>query len=321
MRRRAHSSRLGWTVVRRLGDLVIVALLVVTLTGLLIQLAPGDPARSILGEKAPAESVAALRAQLNLDDSIFQQIATWIGHAFTGDLGHSLASGMPVTEIIGDALPVTGTIVLGAVVISLLVGVPLGLLAAISHGRWPDRVINVFAISVLSVPAFAVALLLILGLALTLHLAPTGGWGDGWPGNLRYAWLPSVALAALVMPQVLRTTRESAAAVIGSEFMDAAEARGLSRGRIVVSHLLPNSILPVIAVVGFNASALIGGAVVIEAVFGLPGLGQVLTDAVGGRDYPLLQGVALVSALIVVLLNLLTDVLYAVADPRVRVSA
>lgn len=320
MTRRAHSSRLAWTVVRRLGDLVIVALLVVTLTGLLIQLAPGDPARSILGSKAPAESVAALRAQLNLDDPLFQQIGTWVGNALTGDLGRSLASGQPVTEIVGDALPVTATIVLGAVIVSLLVGVPLGLLAAISRGRWPDRAINAFAISLLSVPAFAVALLLILGLALALHLAPTGGWGDGWPGNLRYAWLPSIALAAFLMPQVLRTTRESAAAVTGSEFMDAAEARGLSRARIVVSHLLPNSILPVIAVVGVNASAMIGGAVVIEAVFGLPGLGQTLTDAVGGRDYPLLQGVALVAALIVVLLNLLTDLLYAVADPRVRVG-
>lgn len=321
MTRRAHGSRVAWTVGRRVGDLVIVALLVVTLTGLLVQLAPGDPARAILGAKAPAESVAALRAQLHLDDPLLQQIGTWIGNAFTGDLGRSLASGQPVTQVVGDALPVTATIIVGAVILSLLVGVPLGLLAAVSRGRWPDRVINVFAISVLSIPVFAVALLLILGLALGLGLAPTGGWGDGWPDNLRYAWLPSVALTALVMPQVLRTTRESASAVVGSEFMDAAEARGLSRARIVVGHLLPNSILPVIAVVGFNASALIGGSVVVEAVFGLPGLGQTLTDAVGARDYPLLQGIALVAALVVVLINLLTDVLYAVADPRVRVSS
>jgi peptide/nickel transport system permease protein len=305
----------------RVGEVALVAVLVVVLTALLVRLTPGDPARGILGERASAASVQQLRVQLGLDRPLLTQIGHTLGDAARGDLGTSLVRrDRGVASIVGEALPITLSLIVGATLISVFVGVPLGLLGAMTSRRRVDRLVNVFSITVLSVPPFVLSLLLLLVLALGLGLAPSGGWGTGWPDNLRYAWVPSLALSGLLMPQVIRTTRQTARELQSQEFVEAAEARGLSPTRVALRHILPNSALPIVTIVGFNAAALLGGAVVVEAVFGIPGFGQVLVDAVQSRDYPVIQGVALASALLVVGLNLLIDVFYSVADPRSRLS-
>jgi len=199
-----------------------------------------------------------------------------------------------------------------------VVGIPLGLWAGVSRRRGVSRGISSAALVLLSLPPFALSLVLLLIIAVGLKLAPAGGWGDGWPENFRYMWLPSLSLSALVLPQVIRTVRQTASEAAAHDFVEAARSRGLSPTRIALRHILPNCLLPVITVIGLNAAALIAGAVVIEAVFGLPGIGGVLSSAVNERDYTVIQGVALVTAVAVITINLVTDLLYALVDPRVR---
>jgi peptide/nickel transport system permease protein len=239
-----------------------------------------------------------------------------------GDLGSSLVDrGRSVISIVMDAVPITLTLIALTVVISALVGIALGLWGALTRYRAVDEGVSALAIGMLALPPFVLSLVLLLVVAVRWGVAPAGGWGDGWPQNLAYIWLPAVALSGLLMPQVLRTVRQSAGEIRGHEFVESARARGLSASSVTLRHVLPNASLPVITVLGLNAAALIGGAVVVEVVFGIPGLGQVLDQAVSARDYPVIQGVALITALIVVLINGLTDLAYVVIDPRVRVAA
>lgn len=302
-------------------DMVVVTLLVFLLTVVLSRATGGSPGRAILGNRASQGQVDALNAELGADRPVLEQIFTTIGGYFRGDLGMSFVTPTKsVASLVLEALPVTLTIVVLTVLISLVGGVVLGLVGS-SRNRGASRFVSGLSITILAVPPFALALLLILTIALGLGLAPAGGWVSGWPGALRYAWLPSLALSGVLLPQVARIVQQKASELDREDFIEAAEARGLSPRRILVRHILPNSLLPVITIIGFNASALISGAVVVEAVFGIPGFGQVLGDAVAQRDYPVVQGLALAAALIVVLINFTSDVLYLVADPRTRVAA
>ena len=303
------------------GKLVLVALLVAVFTSILIHVSPGDPARTILGNRASAAQVADLRRQLHLNVPLWDQTWLSVRGAATGNLGLSLSQpGRSVLSIIFSALPVTLTLIAIAVVISAAAGVTLGLWGALTSHRAVDESLSASSIALLALPPFVLALLLLAFVAVDWQIAPAGGWGQGWPEHLRYAWLPSLALCGLLMPQVLRTVRQTAGEVRTHDFIEAAHSRGLSSIRITMRHVLPNAGLPVITVLGLNAAGLIAGAVVVEAVFGLPGLGQVLQEAVAARDYPLLQGVALVTALLVVLINAATDLTYALVDPRTRVK-
>jgi peptide/nickel transport system permease protein len=311
----------GRRLLRLLGEMAIVAVLVVVFTNLLIRLAPGDPARVILGTKASPEQIAALRDQLGLDTPLPQQVVGMLVDLSRGDLGATLADpDRSVMSLIVDALPVTLTLIVLTVVISGVVGILLGLWGALSRRRAVDQGVSAGAIALLALPPFVLSLLLLLLVAVAWGLAPAGGWGDGWPGNLAYAWLPALALCGLLMPQVIRTVRQNAGELRSQEFVESAHSLGLSPIRVNLRHILPNASLPVITVLGLNAAALIAGAVVVESVFGIPGLGQVLEDAVASRDYPVIQGVALVTALIVVLINAATDLIYGLVDPRVRVQ-
>jgi peptide/nickel transport system permease protein len=297
----------------------LVAAIVVVLSTLLIHLAPGDPARVILGVRASPEAVTTLRAELGLNHSVGTQILHSFERLAHGDLGTSVVNhGESVSSIVGQAFPITAGVIVGALLIAMMVGIPLGLTAGLTRRQGVSRGISTAALALLSLPPFALAFLLLLGVALGLKLAPAGGWEPGWPGNLKYVWLPSLALSGLVLPQVLRTVRQTAAELAAHDFVEAARSRGLSPARIAYRHILPNCVLPVITVIGLNAAALIAGAVVIEAVFGLPGLGGALQTAVNHRDYSVIQGIALATALAVIAINLVTDLLYALADPRVR---
>lgn len=311
----AWALRVGRVVL----NLVVVVVLVVVLTSLLIHVAPGDPARQILGNRAPAEQVTALRQQMGLDQPFVSQLATTLRGFVTGDLGTSFVHrDRSVLSMIVGALPVTAAVVGLAVAFSAVFGLLAGLLAAMVRRRAIDHAVSAGAVALFATPPFVLSLLLLLVLGVWLAAAPVGGWGHGWPDNLRYTWLPALALSGVLLPQIVRTVRQAAGDVHTLEFVEAGVARGISPLRLAFRHVLPNASLPVITVLGFNVAALITGAVVVEAVFGVPGFGGLLQDAIAARDYPVIQGVALASAVLVVLLNAVTDLTYAAVDPRVR---
>jgi peptide/nickel transport system permease protein len=301
---------------------IAVAFGVVLVTFLLVHLVPGDTASTILGPRASEESLAALRAELNLDRSLPAQFGMYLGDLARGDLGTSISRGnRPVLDVIGPRVGVTLSIIVATLFISALVGVVLGLLAGLSKKRAVDPGIRVAVITMLGTPTFYIGLLLILFVGVRWGLAPAGGWGDGWPDNFRYLWLPSLALSFYLIPIMTRAVRQAARDTEREQFIEAAIVRGLSPRRVVWRHILPNSALPLVTLIGYNAAALIAGAVVVEAVFGIPGLGTELVRATGRRDYPVVQGVALVAGLFVVFVNLLTDAVYRGLDPRLRVRS
>ncbi|MBY4130246.1 ABC transporter permease [Rhodococcus fascians] len=305
-------------VVGRMAELVLVVAFLMVFISVVIRLIPGDPALAILGARASSTQIDSLREQLGLNVPVPTQIAQSLWGAVQGDFGDSLTQGRPVLEIVLEALPVTLSIVLIATLLSVLIGIPIGLIPAIRNSKLMGSFISTTSLVFLAVPPFVFALLLILVFAINLGLAPAGGWGGSWPANLTYAWLPAFALALGITPTLVRAVHRSAGEVMNEEFIDAATARGIPRHRVVFGHLLPNVMLPVITLVGFNASFLLAGAIVIEAVFGIPGFGQVVQIAVSSRDYPLILGLTVVSGIFVITINLLTDLMHAVADPRIR---
>jgi peptide/nickel transport system permease protein len=300
-------------------QIVIVALLVTVGTDLAVRLIPGDPARSILGGRASPDALAALRDELGLDVSIAQQVADSFGGLLQGDLGTSFAyRGQDVTTLLVPALGVTLSLALAAIVISLIAGVPFGLWLALARRPATDLGGRLVMAVLLALPSFMAGLILLYGVSLRFGLAPAGGWAGSWPANFRYVWLPAVALSLYLGTLVARTVRQAALDALGQPFVEAARTRGIPRHRIVFRHVLPNSLLPVITVVGFNAGLLVSGAVVTETVFALPGLGSQLFQAMNARDLPVVQGIALLTAISIVVFNLLADLLNIAVDPRLR---
>jgi peptide/nickel transport system permease protein len=305
----------------RLGQMVVVTFAVVVLTFLLVHLVPGDPARSILGQRATPEAIAELHKQLHLNGSIVEQFWTFLRHAFAGDLGSSLVAGsLPVTSVVFPALRVTLAVIACTAVISVVAGLAMGVASGVSRSGVLDSSLRALMMVLLATPPFLIGFLLLL-FALGTGAAPAGGWGIGALDDLRYLWLPSLALSAYLAPVIGRAARQSVQETLGQDFVEAAISRGLPARTLVFRHVIPNSLLPVISLLGYNMGALIGGAVIIEAVFNLPGIGSALVSAVSNRDYPVVQGVALVTAVLVILVNSLSDVAYQLADPRTRVQS
>lgn len=316
-RRRSVSRKWPRLLAARAGRALAVCFAVVVVTFLLVRVVPGDPVVAITGPRASEQAREEVREQLHLNESLPAQFVAYVGDLARGDLGDSLTQqGKSVTSIIGSTLPITLLLVALTIVISVLVGVPLGLLAAARAGPL-DMLIRGFLTVLLSVPPFFFGLLLILFVALDAGILPAGGWPGSWPENLRFLLLPSIALSAFLLAIVARATRQAALKAFSDPWAEAAIARGLSPTRVVFRHVLPNSVLPVITLLGFNAGVLIAGAVVVESVFALPGIGQELVSAVNQRNYPIIQGIALVTALIVVFCNLVAELAAAAADPRV----
>jgi peptide/nickel transport system permease protein len=302
-----------------LAHAAAVAAFVVLVTFLLARLVPGDPARAILGKNAPESAVVALRHQLGIDQAVGPQFVSYIKHLVQGDLGSSLVnSSESVVGIVGSTLPVTLAVVFGGLLLSAAVGIPAGLVAALSRRGSVDASVRGVCVVLLSTPTAFLGLLLLLVVGLGLGWLPTGGWSSGWPQDLPYVVLPAIALAASVMPFVARTVRQSALETAAETHVEAAIARGIPARRITRRHILPNSLMPVITLLGLNLGGLVTGAVIVEAIFDLPGLGSALVQAMDQRDYPVIQGIALITALIVVAGNTLADAVYVVLDPRTR---
>lgn len=302
-------------------------LAVPTLAGLvllsftLIVIAPGDPAeelarrRSIGGQPTDAD-IALARAELRLDRPFHVQFAEWLGGVATGDLGRSFASGRPVAGELATRLPRTAQLGAGALLITLLVALPLGAVAAVRHGSLIDHALRIAALAGASLPGFFLAYLLIVVFATTLHLLPVAGRGD-----LAGMILPAVTLAAGPTAVLSRLVRASLLEVLDEDFIRAARARGLRESAIVARHALPNALIPVATVVGVLVAHLMAGAVIVETIFAWPGVGKLAVDAIFQRDYTMLQGLVLFVGAVFVTVNLLVDLSYAYIDPRVRLSA
>jgi peptide/nickel transport system permease protein len=308
-------------ILRRLAGMLAVMLIVAAIVFVIARVVPGDPAAVMLGSAATPEDVAALRSRLGLDQPLLAQFIIYLRQIVTLDLGQSIFLDQPVAQALVQRAELTATLTLMAAGIAVLIGVPVGLLSAVRRGTGLDQAVVAFAMLAASVPSFWIGLTLIKYLAVDLRWFPVAGYGP--PGatfaeRLQYLILPAIALGIPNSALILRFTRTSMLDVLGEDYVRTARAKGLPPGVVVLKHAFRNALIPVVTVVGLTVAVLIGGAIVTETVFGLPGVGNLIVSAVLRRDYPVIQGALLVISGIYVLINLGVDLLYAVIDPRVR---
>ena len=304
---------------RLLGTIPVLFILSIGVF-LMLHLTPGDPVQIMLGQDADPQSIAALRAELGLDDPLPVQYVKWVGNVLHGDLGRSIRTHQPVMEAIVTRLPVTIELSVVSLVISLLVGLPAGIVAAIRRNSAVDLTSTGLALAGISLPSFFLGILLILVFALWLRWVPPSGYTPAIQDpvmNLKQMFMPAVALGAALAGIVARMMRSSLLEVLGLDYMRTARAKGLSDQATVFGHGLKNALLPVVTVVGLQVGALLGGAILIETIFALPGIGRLAVDSIFSRDFPVVQGVVLFLTLVRVLSNLIADLLYARLDPRI----
>ena len=305
---------------RLLATVPVVGVVAIAVFGLL-HVVPGDPAVIIAGDYATAEDVARIRSKLGLDRPFLTQVEIWLSNVVHGDLGTSIFSGLPVATLIKQRAEATVALTVLAMLISIGVGVPLGVLAAWRKGSWIDRLVMVLAVSGFSMPVFWLGFVLVYAFAISVPWLPVQGFqplAGGVGPFLRHLILPAVTLSVVYMGLIARMTRASMLGVLGEDYIRTAFAKGLAPHRVLLRHALKNASLPVVTVIGLGFALLIGGAVVTESVFALPGLGRLTVDAIVRRDYPVVQGVILVVSGAYVLINLVVDLLYVVLDPRIR---
>jgi peptide/nickel transport system permease protein len=306
-------------VVRRLLQLVPITLGVTLLVFFLIHLVPGDPARSVLGNHATPQNVAALHHEWGLDKPLPVQYWRFLGRLVHGDLGSSLNYSVPAGRLVWERLPPTLWLIGLGTIFAALISVPLAALAATRRDRVPDHVVRTVPLVGLGFPQFWLGIMLLLAFGLHLGRAfPVGGYGDGPAGHLRSMFLPSLTVALGITPILVRSLRASLLEVFESDYVTTARSKGLPERRVLVRHALRNAIISTVSVLGVNIGFLVGGTLVIEQVFALPGIGQLMINAIFQRDFPVVQAVTLVFAIMVVLVYLLTDVVHALLDPRVR---
>ncbi|AZY48503.1 ABC transporter permease [Bordetella avium] len=307
-------------VVRRVLSIIPVLLVVAVVVFMLIHLSPGDPAALIAGDFATAEDIAKLRLAMGLDEPLWRQFMLWAGRLLQGDMGTSIFTHVPVTTLLAQRVEPTLSIAALTMGLSILIAIPLGVLAAYRAGTWIDRLVMIFAVLAFSVPVFLVGYLLIYSFAVQLQWLPVQGYvslSQGvWPW-LRSLILPCVNLALVYIALITRMTRGTVLEVLHADYIRTARAKGL--GVLpVLGHALRNAAIPIATTVGVGIALLIGGVVVTETVFAIPGLGRLVIDAVQHHDYPVIQSVLLVSAATYVVINLLIDLSYRLFDPRIR---
>jgi peptide/nickel transport system permease protein len=308
-------------LLRRVLAVIPVMLVVATVTFVLIHLAPGDPASIIAGPDATPDNVARLRHQLGLDESLPAQLFRWYGRLLRGDLGDSIFLRRPVTEAIVERLEPTVLLTSWATLIAVLLGVPAGIVSARYHNSAVDQSFMGLALVGLSIPNFLLGLLMILVFGVWLRWLPVAGYVPLdvglWP-NARSLLMPAVSLGLVQSALIARITRSSMLDVLREQYILASRAKGLAERAVVYKHALKNAIIPTLTVIGITFAILVGGAVVIETVFNIPGLGRLIISAVLRRDYPVIQGVVLVIAVTYTLINLAVDLVYLTLDPRIR---
>jgi len=308
-------------VLRRLLATIPVMLVVAVAVFALLHVTPGDPAVIIAGDYATEDDIARIRAKLGLDRPFLTQVGIWLAQVVRGDLGTSIFSGLPVATLIKQRAEATVALTIFAMLLSVGLGVPLGIVAAWKKGSWIDRLVMVIAVSGFSMPVFWLGFVLVYVFAISLAWLPVQGYrplADGFWPFLRHLILPALTLSVIYMALVARMTRASMLGVLSEDYIRTAFAKGLAPRGVLIRHALKNASLPVVTIIGIGFALLIGGAVVTESVFALPGLGRLTVDAIVRRDYPVIQGVLLVVSGVYVLINLAVDVLYVVLDPRIR---
>jgi len=308
-------------VLRRLLATVPVLLLVTAGVFALLHLTPGDPVDAMMAESADASAKESLRRELGLDRPIAVQYAAWMGRLLRGDLGRSIRNGEPVLENVSRRIRPSLQLALLAMAIALTIAFPVAIASAVRHNTGVDRLGTTFALFGICMPNFLLALLLIFVFGVTLRWLPISGYLDpleeGWSG-LRSLILPAVTLGLALAAVITRTLRSSLLEALAEDYVRTARAKGLSEWVVIRGHVLKNALIPVVTVLGLQLGTLIGGAVITEYVFALPGIGRLVVDAVFARDYPLVQGVILLIALGFIVSNLLVDLLYGYIDPRIR---
>jgi peptide/nickel transport system permease protein len=316
---------MGVYILRRLIQMIPVLFLVSVIAFSIILLLPGDPALAILGpdRAADKQAYAAIRQDLGLDRPIPVQYASWLGRILTGDLGNSAHYQAPVTLLIAQSIGPTMQLALTAMFIALIIAVPIGIISAAKPGSWLDIIGTTFALSGVAIPNFLLGILLILTFALVLRVLPSGGYVPLTQNpieSLRLMLLPAFALGAGLSAILMRQIRSAMLEVLNQDYVTTARAKGLNGRTVVLRHGLTNALIPVLTVIGVQIGRLMGGTVVIETIFSIPGMGKLAVGSIFFRDFPVVQAVVLILGASVLIANLITDLLYGIVDPRVRYS-
>jgi peptide/nickel transport system permease protein len=313
---------IGYIIQRILAAIPVMGF-VALFVFLMLRLTPGDPAAIIAGDTATPEQLEQIRDALGLNDPLHIQFITWIGNLLQGDFGTSVISGKPVIELIEARMEPTISLALTTIILSVLIAVPLGVIAAWKHGTLIDRFVMLLSVLGFSIPVFVIGYLMISFFAMQLGWFPVQGFrpiGDGLGDFLHRIALPTFTLTLLYIALIARITRTSMLEILGDDYIRTARAKGLPEVTVLTRHALRNCSVPIITVIGIGFALIISGVVVTESVFNLPGLGRLTVDAVLARDYPVIQAVILLASLIYVVINLLIDIAYVLLDPRIRYS-
>jgi peptide/nickel transport system permease protein len=308
-------------IVRRVLATIPVMIVVAVFVFALLHLSPGDPAAIIAGDNATAADIARIRAKLGLDQPLPIQFGDWVWHLAHGDLGISIFTNLPVSALIAQRVGPTVALTISTLCVSIVAAIPMGVLAAWKAGTWVDRVVMLFAVVGFSVPIFVLAYILIYVFAIATNLLPVQGYVspvDGLGPFLSHLVMPSFALGITFTALIARITRASMLEVLAQDYIRTAHAKGLSNEKVLLRHALKNAAVPIATIIGIGVALLIGGVVVTETVFAIPGLGRLTVDAILRRDYPIIQGIILIFSAAYVVVNLLVDLSYAFLDPRIR---
>jgi peptide/nickel transport system permease protein len=312
-------------LLRRIAAVLPVLLVVSLVVFLILRLAPGDPAAAIAGNNATNDDIAKIRTQLGLDSSIPVQYGIWMGRVLQGDLGYSFYLSKPVTELIAQRIEPTLALALGTVLLAVLLAVPLGTLAAWRMGGWLDRLLSGFSVAGFSIPVFVIGYVLIYLFSIRLEWLPVQGYksllgpsGAGLWDWMRQLILPWMTLAMVYVALIARVTRASVSEALTEDYIRTARAKGLTETAVLLRHALANAAVPIVTVIGIGVALLIGGVVVTETVYAIPGLGSLTVDAVLNRDFPVIQGLVLMFSVSYVMVNLMVDLSYLFLDPRIR---
>jgi peptide/nickel transport system permease protein len=302
---------------RRIVQMIPVLIGITIVTFFLLHLIPGDPALAILGDRYTPKAGAELRGSLGLNKPLWDQYLLFMQHLFHGNLGDSISFHEPARRVIVQRLPATLFLVVYSALLAAVISLPAGVVSALRRGRVFDQTVRVASLVAFAMPGFWLGIIFILLFAIHVPLFPVNGYGTGFVDHLYYLFLPALTIAVAFSTILIRTLRASTLTALNSDYVDTARIKGISRFAVLRRHVFRNAVVSLVVVYGINLAYLISTTVIVETVFAIPGVGQLLVDSVGTRDYPVVQGVTLVFAFLVVVVNLLTDVVHAALDPRV----
>lgn len=308
-------------IIRRMATMIPVLFVLTLFTFMLVRLVPGNPASTMLGPRATPEAIASIEKSLGLDKPLLVQYGYFMRQlVLHGDLGQSIRKKQPVSTVIADRIGATLFLVIYSMVLAVLITVPLATAAALNQERWPDQLVRVFTLAALAMPTYWIGMMLLQLLAVKYRIFPVAGYGHGFFGHLHSLFLPAISLALAIAALTIRSLRSSILETLGSDHVRTARAKGLSSRSVFLWHVMRNSSLSSVTLLGLIFVFVIGGTTIMETIFSIPGIGQLIIRGIFDRDYPVIQGVTLVIGVIVLLTSLLVDIVYAMLDPRVTLS-